>query len=46
MVITQNMQLHRAVCDQTDLTLYLLCVYTVLWGEAEEPKNEQIPLVT
>lgn len=47
MVITQNMQLHGAVCAQRDLTQHLLCVWMVLRrGEAEVPRIEQIAVVT
>lgn len=46
MVITQTVQLHRAVCAQRDLTL-LLCVWMVQrQGEAEVPKTEQVSVVT
>lgn len=47
MVITQNMQLHGAVCAQRDLTGHLLFVWTVLrWGKAEVPRIEEISVVT
>lgn len=47
MVITQNMQLHGAVCAQRDLTRHLLRGWVVLrQGEAEVPKIEQTSLVT